>query len=164
MNPKREIILNLYIFDENGDLLVVDRDENDSIEQNVVTLPILYLPIDEHPVDYIKKYLKSKKLKIKNLEMLKGIYLNKFDVEMEIDYLVFSFKIEVQGLRNEVRSDEENPNLKWMTLEEFSNHPKLMPEFRQNNFESLLEGKGLFYKGTYRESDGSFGVMKMINY
>lgn len=55
---------------------------------------------------------------------------------------------------------EENS---WMKVDDFIDSPKLMPEFKKNEFLKLLKGKHLFYKGLYKESDGSFDVIEMRN-
>lgn len=128
---KREIILDLFLINEVGQVATVVRDENDIYEQGVVSALILTLPLGEHPVEYGKNYIKSKDLEIKSFEMLPCLYLNRFDSEEEVDYLVLSFKSVVAGGKK-IKGDKENANIVWMNIEGLVNHPKLMPEFKKS--------------------------------
>lgn len=156
---KREIILNLFLLNSRGQVAVVERDEDDVYEQNVLSAIILVLPLGEHPVEYAKKYIQDKGLDVKSFEMAPCLYLNRFDSEPEVDYMVLTFKMEV-GNVSLVKGDKENPSIVWMDVDEFANHPKLMPEYKRSNVKRVLGGSQLFYRGYYKESDGSFNVIE----
>ena len=152
---KREIVLDLFVFDEDTNLLAVDRGENDVYETNVLSALILILPMGQHPVEYVKNYLSQKGLEVDFVELLPAIYHNTFDTMPNEEFLVLSFKV-VVGHRDNINGDEENKNLVWMSINEFESHPKLMPEFRRSKVWKIFDGKSLFYKGHYKESDGSY--------
>ena len=155
----RDIILDIYIFDQLGNIASVDRDQTDIYECDVLSMIILKLPVGEHPIEYIKKYIKQKKLSIIQLELLPAIFLNQFDSEPNKDYLVFSFKISIKKTKR-MCPDFENKNIKWMPFNQFKKHPKLMPELKKNSFEQIFNGESLFYRGIYKDSDGSNSVLK----
>jgi hypothetical protein len=159
----RDVVLNIYIFDSSGKLAAIDRKDDDIFESDVVTTPILILPTGEHPVKYIQKYLESKKIKVLSLDILPAIYLNTFDSEPEKEYLVLSFKISTTEFKT-IAGDRENPTFVTMSLENFSKHPKLMPEFKKNNFLSLFSGSSVFYSGHYKDSDKSNQVLNLDVY
>ena len=155
---KREIVIDLYIFDEHGLIAAVERDENDMYEKNVLSGGILILPHGKHPVEHIRQYLEGKSIKDQMIEMLPAIYHNTFDSTPDEEFLVLSFKAVIKH-QEIITGDDQNRKFSWMTMEEFVSHPKLMPEFKRSNVQQIFEGKPLFYKGYYKESDGSYDVL-----
>lgn len=157
---ERIIILDVFLFDQSGDMAVVKRDSTDIYEKDVVSPIILTLPIDHHPVKFLLKYMRTKELEINSLNLLPAIYQNKFDSEPDREYLVLSFTAKCQrDLNKATNSDPENKSIVWMPLTQFANHPKLMPELKRSNFAQILDGKNKFYQGYYRDSDGSNAVL-----
>jgi len=156
---KRIIILDIYLIDDRKKIASVVRDENDIYEKNIISAIILTLPEGNHPIDYIKKYIAKKGIKIRNkIKLLSSIYQNFFDSEPEVEYLVFSFLVNVEAIE-QIEGDKENSKIQWLTLTEFQNHPKLMPEIKLSKIADILANNPIYYRGRYRDSDGSNGVI-----
>jgi len=161
---KRIFILDVYLIDDKGRIATVIRDENDIYEKNIVSALILTLPGGSHPIEYIKEYLTKKGIKIRNkIKLLSSIYQNFFDSEPEVEYLVFSFLVNVETIE-QIEGDKENSKIQWLTLTEFQNHPKLMPEMKLSKIADILANNPVYYRGRYRDSDGSNDVISRENF
>ncbi len=158
MITQRDLIIDLYIFDTHGNIAAVDRKSDDPILGNTLSMIILTLPLGHHPIEYIKNYIQSKDLELEEFSLLPGIFLNTFDSEVENEYLVTSYKAIVKERKTTV-GDNHNRNIVWMPFQDFSNHPSLMPEFKANKFQDMFEGKSMFYKGSYKDSDLSNKIL-----
>ncbi len=159
MQKKRVLILDLYLFDIEGNIAAVDRKEDDPILVNTLSMIILPLPIGHHPIKYLKEYIAKKSLHLLKIEILPALFLNTFESEKEYEYLVTSYKATVD-VSTSIDGDKENQNIHWMSFADFCNHPKLMPEFKTNNFGKILAGESMFYTGHYNDLDQSNQVLK----
>lgn len=161
---RRELILDIYLFDQQGNISFASRDDKDIYILNADTPIILNLPLGKHPIKYIQDYLATKGLNLIKVDLLPAFFQNIFDSEPEVEYLVTSYKVVVDKFPENISGDKENPNIKTSSFEEFKNNPQLTSEFKTGGFEELLKGKGKYYSGTYRDSDGSNAVISFTNY
>jgi hypothetical protein len=159
---QRTLILDLYLFDETGNIAGVNRKKDDPLLANTLTMIILELPVGEHPISYLKKYLADKHLEVLQMEMLPSFYQNWFDSEPTREYLVLSFKTVVKGEQTIIQGDHLNRNISFTSVSDFLNNPRLMPEFKKFNLGQVMEGKPLYTKGKYRDSDFSNEVLEWI--
>lgn len=159
MNQK--IVFDLYIFNDKGELLVNSSSVSVKFNSKSLRPIIIYAKQGKHPLKQVKEYIKSKNLVLKSIEFLPSLLLNKFDTEIDVDYLVLNFKIEIMDntLTWKWISDDMNQNVTWLDLKTFSSSTNLLPEFKDELFLDILKGKEVHYSGLYKESDGSNDVI-----
>jgi hypothetical protein len=156
----KNIVLDLYIFNQSNQLLVNSSSASTAFNSNSLRPIIVYAQKGKHPIEQIKEYIAAKNLKLASINFLPSLILNKFDTEMDEDYLVLSFKVIIETKDFVWIEDEMNKSAIWTDLESFSTDSKLLPEFHDKLFLDILNGKEIHYSGVYKESDGSNDVIQ----
>src|SRR3989344_8350387 len=140
--PESKIVLDLFVFAGN-EILVVDRNENDSVVIDCLTTVWDYLPFGMNPKERILEIGAELGFDVKEV-LVNAIGTVKFDQDENV-YNPIVFRVETEKT-GKLGSNVMNKSLKWMSFQEFLNSKKLYDEYKKLDISKVYDKEQYFFQ------------------